>query len=98
MPITVADLAKLSQRLDVIELLAKWTPATVDDAIVRILKLAAQDQDILAGLAAFLNWLPIFQGREGDIIQPKPELPGCLEPERDAIEDWRLYLRMEASA
>jgi hypothetical protein len=93
MQITVQDLSHLSEHLDTIALLARLTPTEIDDAIVRILKIAAGDEVILEALAAFLNWLPILQCAEGDICVPEPELPTCLKTERNGIVKWRYYLR-----
>ena len=93
MTITVPDLAKLAEHLDIIETLAAWTPSKIDDSIVRILKLAAGDPVILQGLADFLNWTQLFASDHTTLITPEPELPGCLEVERKAIEQWRSYLK-----
>ena len=95
--ITVQDLAHLAERLDALKWVAEFTPSTIDDAIVRILTIAAGDEVVLQALADFLNWIPIFRGDSSIVAQPEPELPSCLETERKGVENWRTYLRAKSA-
>jgi len=83
MTITPKDISKLSEHLDIIETLAWLTPASVDDSIIRILRLVDGDEDLINELATYLS-----------IIPPGPDspLPVSLEPEHYNICQWRAWL------
>ena len=93
MTITIQDLSHLSEHLDVVEMLAKWSQSSMLVAIVRVLKLAAGDDVILQGLADFLNWTQLFAADHTTLLSEEPALPLCLERERKGIEQWRACIR-----
>jgi hypothetical protein len=92
MPITTNDLSKLANNLEIIEILAYKTPFSVADVLIRILKLTAGDDEILRGLASYLNWVQLYAQDHVTLISPEPDLPLCLASEREHLERWRAWM------
>jgi len=86
MKITPATISKLAEYLPALELFARYTPTTLDDKIVEILKTVSEDEQMIEWLAEFLNL--ILPGAAG----PVAELPPAMIQYEQPLMEWRSYL------
>ncbi len=93
MRISGTDLAKLAEFLPALKFATKYIPGDWDDKVVQALEKIGEDQELLDGLAAWLNWgSGLFNASETEAAL-EPDLPACLSELRTDLEAWRVWLR-----
>lgn len=78
MKITVEQLSKLAANLSILEMAAKFTANTVDDWVVKMLRIVGDDEQMLEQIVDFLNWTPLFGCDDAAAHNDnEPCLPDC---------------------